>query len=213
MEDYFDKDFKYIFADFLSVITIASCLVSKVPQIRTIDQLKSARGISTTGLILEVSSYTVTFSYNFCKGYAYMSYLEYPILLLQEYVLIFLVLKYQNLLNTKSFIYTGIYTFLTVFFLSNILPMWVLTFLLPFTTPVGATSKIMQLTAILRTKNSDSVSLATWAMSAFTNFTRIYTILVDSADIMLLMNFTISFVLSSSVFLAAKYYKTSKKTD
>uniref|UniRef100_A0A6B2EED3 Solute carrier family 66 member 3 n=1 Tax=Phlebotomus kandelakii TaxID=1109342 RepID=A0A6B2EED3_9DIPT len=210
MMDYLEKDLKYIIADILSLITIASCLVSKVPQIRTIEQLKSARGISTTALVLEVSSYTVTFSYNFCKGYALMSYLEYPILLLQEYVLIFLVLKYQGLLHQKSLIFAGIYTFFTVLFLSKLLPLWFLTALLPLTTPVGATSKVIQLVEILRTKNSSSVSLATWAMSAFTNATRIYTIMVESADIMLLMNFSISFLLSASVFLAAKFYKTKK---
>uniref|UniRef100_A0A1L8DTV7 Solute carrier family 66 member 3 n=1 Tax=Nyssomyia neivai TaxID=330878 RepID=A0A1L8DTV7_9DIPT len=211
--DYLEKDLKYIIADVLSIITIASCLVSKVPQIRTIQQLQSARGISTTALILEVSSYTVTFSYNFCKGYAIMSYLEYPVLLIQEYVLIFLVLKYQDLLHGKSYIFTGIYIFFTTLFLSKMVPLWFLTALLPLTTPVGATSKVIQLAEILRTKNSSSVSLATWAMSAFTNFTRIYTIMVDSADIMLLMNFSISFLLSAAVFLAAKYYKTQKKID
>lgn len=36
-------------------------------------------------------------------------------------------------------------------------------------TPVGATSKIMQLTAILGSKDSSSVSQVTWAISAFTN--------------------------------------------
>ncbi|XP_055688165.1 solute carrier family 66 member 3 [Lutzomyia longipalpis] len=210
MMDYLEKDLKYIIADILSIITIASCLVSKVPQIRTIEQLKSARGISTTALILEVSSYTVTFSYNFCKGYAIMSYLEYPVLLIQEYVLIFLVLKYQNLLFGRTYVFVGLYFFFATLFLSKIFPIWFLTALLPLTTPVGATSKIIQLAEILRTKNSASVSLATWAMSAFTNFTRIYTIMVDSADIMLLMNFSISFLLSAAVFLAAKYYKTKK---
>lgn len=39
----------------------------------------------------------------------------------------------------------------------------------PLTTPVGATSKVMQLVAILKSKDSQSVSLITWALSAFTN--------------------------------------------
>lgn len=46
MLDYLEKDLKYIIADILSIITIASCLVSKVPQIRTIEQLQSARGLA-----------------------------------------------------------------------------------------------------------------------------------------------------------------------
>ncbi|XP_059615261.1 solute carrier family 66 member 3 [Phlebotomus argentipes] len=197
-------------SDFLSAITIATCLVSKVPQIRRIANMKSTEGISTKALILEVCSYTVTFSYNFCKQYALMSYMEYPILLLQEYVLILLVLKYQNLLNRKTFIFIGLYTLCTVMFLTKILPMWLLTVLLPLTTPVGATSKVIQLMEILRTKNSESVSLMTWLLSSFTNCTRIFTILMDSADYMLLMNFTISFFLSFAVFSTANHYKGYK---
>lgn len=42
-------------------------------------------------------------------------------------------------------------------------------FFQPLTTPVGATSKVMQLVAILKSKNSQSVSLITWGISAFTN--------------------------------------------
>uniref|UniRef100_T1GUU0 Uncharacterized protein n=1 Tax=Megaselia scalaris TaxID=36166 RepID=T1GUU0_MEGSC len=42
--------------------------------------------------------------------------------------------------------------------------------LVPFCTPIGATSKVLQLLAILKSKDSSSVSLTTWALSAFTNF-------------------------------------------
>lgn len=39
---------------------------------------------------------------------------------------------------------------------------------------------------------------------------RIYTISVESMDVMLLGNFGISFLLSSSVLVAAKYYRKEK---
>lgn len=44
MEDYLERGFALILADFLSIITIASCLVCKVPQIKTIVNLQSAKG-------------------------------------------------------------------------------------------------------------------------------------------------------------------------
>lgn len=44
MEDYFDKGFLLVIADVLSIITISSCLVCKIPQIKTISALKSAKG-------------------------------------------------------------------------------------------------------------------------------------------------------------------------
>lgn len=81
----------------------------------------------------------------------------------------------------------------------------------PFTTPVSAISKIMQLVEIIRNQNADSVSVLTWFLSVFTNATRIYTIFMDSADINLLLNFSISSVLSASVMVAAIYYQRIRR--
>uniref|UniRef100_U5EXY8 Solute carrier family 66 member 3 n=1 Tax=Corethrella appendiculata TaxID=1370023 RepID=U5EXY8_9DIPT len=205
-----ERGILFIIGDLLSLITIASCLVSKVPQIRTIQQLQSSQGISLNGLLLEVSSYTVTMLYNYTNRYAFLSYMEYPILLLQEYVLILLVLKYKDLLNPTAYKWIGIYWTIFFGFALGILPGSLLMLMVPFTTPVGATSKIMQLVEILRTKNSETVSLITWGLSAFTNLTRIYTILIDSGDKVLLSNFAISTVLSSLVLFAAWFYKKPK---
>lgn len=208
---YLDKGIALIIADLLSLITIASCLVIKVPQIRTIQATKSARGISVVALMLELFSYTTMMSYNYINDYAILSYLEYPILLIQEYVLIYLVLKYNGLLGTRTFAAAIAYVLIGLCVLTKIMPLWILATLVPFCTPIGATSKIMQLIAIVRAKDSSAISLTTWALSAFTNSTRIYTVMVESGDLMLLGNFTISFLLSSSVFLAAYIYKKPKE--
>lgn len=141
-------------------------------------------------LLLELGSYTTTMSYNFVRGYSYLSYLEYPILLIQEYVLIYCVLKYNGMLNSRTTIYALLYVGIAGLFLTQTIPPSVLTMLLvsrrmeirlkdvnnlslssiqPLCTPVGATSKIMQLAAILKSKDSSTVSQVTWAISAFTN--------------------------------------------
>jgi hypothetical protein len=39
-------------------------------------------------------------------------------------------------------------------------------------TPVSASSKVVQLIEILRTKNAESISILTWFLSAFTNFSK-----------------------------------------
>lgn len=81
-------------------------------------------------LLLELGSYTTTMSYNFVRGYSYLSYLEYPVLLIQEYVLIYCVLKYSNLVNTKTLMYAGLYVAITGLFLTQIIPPSVLTMML-----------------------------------------------------------------------------------
>lgn len=75
---------------------------------------------------------------------------------------------------------------------------------------MSATSKILQFMEIIRSKDSSSISEITWFISAFTNATRIYTIMLDSADPMLLTNFIVSTALSSAVLAAVVYYKKPK---
>ena len=75
---------------------------------------------------LSLFSYTIMTCYNYCNSYALLSYLEYPIILVQEIILIFLVLKYVALLGTKSFACFGLYIAITGAFLCGLLPKTVL---------------------------------------------------------------------------------------
>lgn len=201
------------FADFLSLITIGMCFVLKIPQILKLVSVKSADEMSMLGLFLELTSYTVMTSYNYTNGYSLLSYLEYPIILVQEYVLIFLVLKYLSKINTWSLLGAIIYFALSSCLLLGIAPKILLTLLAPMCTPISASSKIVQLLAILRAKNAESVSPLTWFISTFTNLTRVFTIWMDSADILLLGNFIISVLLSSSIMFSALYYRSRPKSD
>ncbi|EGI60823.1 PREDICTED: PQ-loop repeat-containing protein 3 [Acromyrmex echinatior] len=196
------------FADLLSLITIGMCFILKIPQILKLVSVKSADEMSMVGLLLELTSYTVMTSYNYTNGYSLLSYLEYPIILVQEYILIFLVLKYLSKINMWSFLYAMIYFTLSSCLLLGIVPKVILTLLAPMCTPISASSKIVQLLAILRAKNAESVSPLTWFISAFTNLTRVFTIWIDSADILLLGNFIISVLLSSSIMFSALYYRS-----
>ncbi|KAK6627791.1 hypothetical protein RUM44_010270 [Polyplax serrata] len=196
-----------LLSDAFSVITIALCLILKVPQIIRIVKSGQATGLSFNGLLLELSSYTITMMYNYCNKHALLSYMEYPIIIIQEYILIGLVTHYKKMKRTAFPLLLLIYLTVSLLFAYGILPKFLLTLMLPLTTPVGATSKIMQLVEIIRRKNANSVSVLTWFLSFFTNVTRVYTIYLDSADFYLLLNFTISSALSGAVMAAAMYYQ------
>ncbi|PBC25349.1 solute carrier family 66 member 3 [Apis cerana] len=198
-------------ADFLSLITIGMCFILKIPQILNLLTAKSANQISIVSLLLELTSYTVMTSYNFTNGYSVLSYLEYPIILFQEYILIFLVLKYLNKINIFSILVSILYIVTSISLAMQLIPKFVLTILAPLCTPISVSSKIIQLLAIIRAKNADTVSPITWFISAFTNLTRVFTIWMDSADILLLGNFVISVILSSSIMCFTIYYKRIKQ--
>lgn len=197
-------------ADFLSLITIGMCFILKIPQIINLLFAKSADQISILALLLELTSYTVMASYNYTNGYSVLSYLEYPVILLQEYILIFLVLKYLKKINKFSILVTILYFSISISFALQLIPKTVLTILAPMCTPISVSSKVVQLLAIFRAKNADTVSPVTWFISAFTNLTRVFTIWMDSADIILLANFIISVILSSSIMVSAIYYRWNK---
>jgi len=74
-------------------------------------------------------------SYNYTNGYSLLSYLEYPIILIQEYVLIFLVLKYLSRINMWSFLCAIIYFVLSSCLLLGIIPKIVLILLAVGTMP------------------------------------------------------------------------------
>lgn len=68
-------------------------------------------------------------SYNYSNGYSLLSYLEYPIILVQEYILIFFVLKYLSKINMWSFLCAIIYFALSSCLLLGIVPKVILTLL------------------------------------------------------------------------------------
>ncbi|XP_021930449.1 PQ-loop repeat-containing protein 3 isoform X2 [Zootermopsis nevadensis] len=156
--------------------------------------------------------YTVMTCYNYCNNYSLLSYMEYPIILVQQIILIFLVLKYMGFLGMNSFALFGLYIGITGAFVFGLLPKTILAVLAPMCTPISASSKVVQLIEILRTRNSESISVLTWFLSAFTNFTRVFTIYMDSADVTLLVNFSVSVFLSSSIMFSAMYYKHPKRS-
>lgn len=86
-------------------------------------------GISVLGLCLELFSYTVMLSYNYSRGYDFLSYMEYPILLLQEYVLIYYTFFYQNLLGVRTQIVAVLYAVVATLIYFKLFPLLILTFL------------------------------------------------------------------------------------
>lgn len=195
----------------LSIVTILACFVQKIPQILTLKKLKLANGISLMSLLLELFSYTVMTSYNYINQYSLLSYMEYPVILFEQMILLYFVLKCRNRIDASVIVGTFCYLALTFCLITQLIPPIILTFLIPMCTPISASSKIIQLVVLFRTKKGTSISLWTWFLSALTNMTRIVTIWIDSADILLLGNYAVSAFLSSNIMFLALYYKLQTK--
>lgn len=64
--------------------------------------------------------------YNYCYGYSLLSYMEYPVLLVQEYILILMVLKYKRQFNQQTCIAVAGYVVVVTLFAYQILPKFLL---------------------------------------------------------------------------------------
>ncbi|KAI5640884.1 PQ loop repeat domain-containing protein [Phthorimaea operculella] len=250
-----------LLSDVLSTLTIMSCLFLKVPQILSIRKRKSADGIYLQAMLMEITGFTIVTLYNFTNKYSLLTYMEYPIILVQIFVMLFFVLKYKCLLDDKR-TPVGVvsYVALVIAFATRLLPQDLLSYVLPLCTPLSGFAKVTYVYGIVRARNADAVSLATWVISVSTNVVptfakmtyvwfqplctplsefakvtyvygivrarnadavslatwvisvstnvaRLFTVYVDSADKTLMFNFAVSTVLSLSVLLTALYYQ------
>jgi len=190
-----------VLISFADISTILLCIILKVPQIISIVQSKSVKGISLPGVCLELTSYTIGMCYAAVNGYPLMSYLEYPFLVVQDVILIGIILYYSDLLSLFSLASFAAYSSVVYATLSGLVPFSVVMALMSASTPISAMSKIAQLRSIHKSQNADSVSLLTWWLAVYTTVTRIFTTVNQSIDVPLLANLSVALVLNLSVIL------------
>lgn len=75
-------------------------------------------------------SYSVSMLYNFTNGYRLMNYLEYVVLIVQDYMLVAIVLYYRKSITQKAIGITVIYFIVVTLFGASILPKSLLTLLI-----------------------------------------------------------------------------------
>ncbi|XP_013147949.1 PREDICTED: uncharacterized protein LOC106110610 [Papilio polytes] len=203
-----EENYSQFIANVLSTLTILSCLFLKVPQILSVKRSRSADCIYILALALEIGGFTVVTLYNFTNKYSLMTYMEYPIILVQMYIFLYYVLKYKHLLGSLAVPFAALVYFLTIMgFVIEFLPREILNFLVPFCTPLSAFAKVSYIYGMIKTGHADDVSLTTWIISLSTNLTRLFTVYVDSADLKLMGNFLISAILSGGVLGTAIFYQ------
>ncbi|XP_043237699.1 solute carrier family 66 member 3-like [Amphibalanus amphitrite] len=193
-------------------VSILGSLVLKLPQIFAVVRSGSADGLSLQSLLLECTAFTVNFCYNAGHGYPLDSYFEYALLIPQDVLLIVLTLRLSGRL-TVGWV-TALLTAAAVAagLASGAAPLSALKLLLSCALPIGFSSKIVQLRAILGSKDARAVSLTTWLLAALTCLTRIVTTLAETQDTTLLTSFSVHLVLNSLVAMAAFTYRNGPAT-
>ncbi|XP_003215467.1 solute carrier family 66 member 3 [Anolis carolinensis] len=190
--------------------TLLACLVLKLPQGLALLAAKSARGVSLESLLLELAGFLVCLRYMNYYSYPLPTYVEYPIIIVQDIILLLFVLHYNGKLK-HALPYTAI--FASGWYMLT-LQKWILDLTMNLSTLISAASKLVQLRYLWQTKDSGQVSATTWGLAIYTCATRIYTTLVTTNDATVLIRFIVMLALNTWVLATVLYYrKTTKKTD
>ncbi|XP_066534330.1 solute carrier family 66 member 3 [Hoplias malabaricus] len=186
------------------------CAVLKFPQISLLFKARSAAGVSLYSLLLELLGFIVFVNYQMYYDYPLPTFLEYPILIAQDVILLLLILHYNG--NLKQIliyaaVFVGLWNVLTI-------EKWVIDLAMSLCTFISASSKLAQLQCLWRSKNSAQVSTLTWALASYTCMARIFTTVVTTGDTQVLVRFIAMTILNLWVTFTVMYYKpSSKKQD
>ncbi|MBN3304351.1 PQLC3 protein, partial [Amia calva] len=122
--------------------------------------------------------FIVFVSYQMYYEYPPPTYLEYPILIAQDVILLLLILYYDGNLK-QSVLYAAL-------FLGGwhalTLRSWIIDLAMSLCTFISAASKLAQLQCLWESKDSGQVSALTWGLASFTGLARIYTTLMTTGD-------------------------------
>jgi len=192
---------------FCNFTTIIVCSVNKIPQLLTLYKTKSPVGVSVTGVIFELFGYCISYSYNVFQEYPLSTYMEYPFLLVQDVVLILYIFYLLGQLDVLKFGALGLLAIIFYGFIQGIPHPSTLQILIKLVAPISASSKLVHLKEIWTTRNSESVSVPTWLIAAYSCATRIVTTLMTTGDGSLLTNYFTAFFLNLAIIGSALYFK------
>ncbi|XP_074751735.1 solute carrier family 66 member 3 isoform X2 [Athene noctua] len=181
--------------------TWAVCAVVKLPQLAAVLAAGSARGVSVGSVLLELAGFLVFLRYQIYYGYPLQTYLEYPIIIAQDVILLLLILRFSG--NMKQALFYAV-TFWGGWYVLT-LRKWIIDLAMNLCTFISAASKLAQLRCLWQTKDSGQVSALTW--------TRIFTTVMTTNDLAVLIRFIIMLILNIWVTATILHYRKIKKTD
>lgn len=193
----------------LNVSASLICMVLKLPQIILLANAKSTKGVSLRALLMELTGYIVFATYQRHHGSPISTYLEYPVLVAQDSVLLLLMLHYNGHIKhilLYSFLFAIGWELLT-------LEDWIIDLALSLCTFISGSSKYTQLQCLWAAGEAGQVSALTWAMSTYTCVARIFTTLLTTGDRQVLLRFLVLTSLNGWVLLTVVLYRWRGKTS
>ncbi|XP_053701039.1 solute carrier family 66 member 3 isoform X2 [Synchiropus splendidus] len=183
--------------------TLVACAVLKLPQILVLVRARSSCGLSLHSLLLELAGFVVFMTYQVYYDYPPPTYLEYPILIAQDAVMLLLILHYNQQRSHAllyALLFVGGWRLVTVH-------KWMVDLAMSLCTVISAASKFAQLQCLWRSKDAGQVSALSWLLAVYTCAARIYTTAVTTGDVQVLVRFMVTTSLNAWVLLTVLHYQ------
>ncbi|XP_058879611.1 solute carrier family 66 member 3-like isoform X1 [Acipenser ruthenus] len=147
--------------------------------------------------------YIVVLSYQSYYEYPLSAYLEYPILIAQDVILLVLVFYYNGNLShclLPAVLFVAVWPLITF-------QKWIIDLAMSLCTFISAASKFAQLQCLWEIRDAGQVSALTWGMAIYTSLARIFTTLMTTGDFQVLARFLIMLLLNGWVTATIVYYR------
>ena len=213
---HFEKEcLSYLISKGLSIGIVLFSFTSKLPQILNMYKTKDIKGLSYLSIYLDVVSFLCSSLYPFHKGYAFLTYGENVIILLENILIFFMAWKYDidqscdrnNMLFTLTIcgflftIYKGVLDEKAWAVVGNA------------STVLSMGSRLTQIAKSYKEKSTGPLSTITYTLNMMGNVVRIFTTMKENKDIIMTAGFVISFFLNLIIFLQIIYYNRPKKDE
>lgn len=184
-------------------------LASPLPSLRPWYILSTQAGELSDTAHPPFPRFLVFLRYQCYYGSPLLTYLEYPILIVQDVILLLCVFHFNG--NMRQ---AGPYAavFVSSWFVLG-LQKWLIDLAMHLCTLISAASKFVQLRHLWETQDSGAVSALTWGLAAYTCAARIVTTLMTTTDFAILIRFVIMLALNIWVTLTVLQYQKAGSKD
>ena len=212
----------YLISKGLSIGIVLMSFTLKLPQIISMLKSKSIEGLSYISIYSEIITFLFSCLYSYHKEYPFMTYGESVIILVQNVIILLLCWKYDKDQSSdrKNFFFVAVCMIISYFCLKGNYVNDYMWYLIGSSgIPLVSISRISQIIISFRDKSTGPLSAFTFLMNIAGSVSRIFTSIKETGDIIIIISYVYSSLLSLIILIQIIYYsrkgkeETTKKTQ
>ena len=200
----------------LSIGIVLMSFTLRLPQIISMLKSKSIEGLSYISIYSEIITFLFSCLYSYHKEYPFMTYGESVIILVQNVIILLLCWKYDKDQSSdrKNFFFVAVCMIISYFCLKGNYVNDYMWYLIGSSgIPLVSISRISQIIISFRDKSTGPLSAFTFLMNIAGSVSRIFTSIKETGDIIIIISYVYSSLLSLIILIQIIYYSRKGKEE